>query len=219
MAAAAAGRRPDAEFLAALHAADVVLPRPPGQNGLVAGAPVDLPVVEIRGRDAVPVFTSTEHLHRLVPGAPHVAIAMRSLQAMLPADLALVVNPYADLTRLLSHAEVVALPGVPVPEGVGPAAAPDPGVLAAVRTWARDEPAVVAAFAAEFTPEDGAGERRLAIGLLPEAGADPDALLAAAGRGLASPPGVPFALLVVDPAGPTALERFMLERTEPFWTR
>jgi hypothetical protein len=218
MAGAASGVVPEAEFLAALHAADVVLPRPPGQNGLVAGEPVDLPVVEVRGRSAVPVFTSPAHLHALVPGAPHVEIAMRSLQAMLPEDLALVVNPYAELSRMLSHAEVAALPGAPVPEDVGPAVDPDPAVLAAVRAWAAEEPGVAAAFAAAFTPPEG-GDRRLAIGLLAAPPATADALLAAAGRDLAAPPGAAFALLVVDPAAPTALERFMLEHAEPFWSR
>ncbi len=215
MAAAAAGRVPDGAFLAALHAGEVVLPRPPGQNGLVAGEPVDLPVVTIRGREAVPVFTSPEQLGRLVPGAPHVLIAMRSLQAMLPPELALVVNPHAELSRLLTHEEVAALPGIPAGR-VGVPAAESVAVLEAVAAWAARTPGVAAAYRAAVS-EAGGGEA-LTIGLLPAAGASAEALLEAASA-LDPPPGAPFGLLVIDPAAPGPVERYMLERTEPFWRR
>jgi hypothetical protein len=214
MAGAAAGRVPEARFLAALHAADVVLPRPPGQNGLVAGEPVDLPVVTIRGREAVPVFTSPEQLGRLVPGAPHVLIAMRSLQAMLPAELALVVNPHAELSRLLAPEEVAALPGAP-PGRVGAPAEEQPAVLDAVAAWAAATPGVAAAYRAAVAEPSG---ERLTIGLDPTPGTTAEALLDAAGT-LAPPADAPFALLVIDRTAPGPIERFMLERTEPFWRR
>ena len=214
MAAAAAGERADTEFLAALHASEVVLPRPPGQNGLVAGEPVDLPVVTIRGREAVPVFTSPEQLGRLVPGAPHVRIAVRSLQAMLPRDLALVINPHAELSRLLAPDEVAALPGVP-PGRVGVPTVEQPAVLEAVAAWAVATAGVAAAYRAAVTETGG---ERLAVGLQPTPGTSAEALLSAA-TSLTPPRDAHFTLLVIDAAAPGPIERFMLERTEPFWRR
>ena len=215
MRAAAAGEVPEGRFLAALHASEVVLPRPPGQNGLVAGEPVELPVVTIRGREAVPVFTSVSQLGRLVPGAPHVLIAVRSLQAMLPGELGLVINPHAELSRLLGPEEVAALPGAPPGRVVVPAAE-RPVVLEAVAAWAERTPGVEAAYRAGVAEADG---ERLAVGVLPGAGADGDGLLEAAAAGLTPPPGAALDLLVIDSAAPGPIERFMLERTQPFWRR
>lgn len=229
----AGGVREEADLFRALAAADLLVPQP-GEEGPLREVPADpgaevaLPVVEIGGQHAVPAYTSEAQL-RLAPPpgwTGFLRLPAETLAAMLAPDAQLVLNPTGQLSTLVP---VTRLRDPDLPPGVRtldenrPIAAGEPEVedersLDAVRAWAQGRSEVRAAYRALYQPE-GEPAPRPAVGLLLDTGADPREVLGAAVRELQDKVDPALDVLPIDPDDPGLLARFMLERTEPFYTR
>ena len=228
----AAGVRDEADFLAALFAAEVFVPQHAGRTGeepVSPGEQVGMRVIEVRGVDAVPVFSSVEQLEKTIPDVSYARLPVTALQRMVGEGLGVVVNPFGDLTRLLPAAEVAALPHPArtdrtlVPAGaelsIGEPEQEEPELYAAVGAFCADEPSVAAAYRAVVGQGDDPDAGRLIIGLLTDPGVAREGVMRAAEQRLRPPEGVVFALAVLDPGALSAIGRFMVGQTAPIWAR
>jgi SseB protein N-terminal domain/SseB protein C-terminal domain len=229
----AGGVREEAELFRALADAELLVPQP-GEEGplrelpATPGAEVALPVVEVGGQRAVPAYTSEEQL-RLAPPSGwtgFLRLPAQTLAAMLPTDGQVVLNPTGQLSTLVPVTrlrEPELPPGVRTLDENRPIAAGEPEEedersLDAVRAWAQGRPEVRAAYRALYQPE-GDPAPRPAVGLLLAPGADAREILGAAVRELQGRVDPALDVLPIDPEDPGLLARFMLERTQPFYTR
>lgn len=229
----AGGVRDEAELFRALAAAELLVPQAVGEGPLRElpadpGAEVALPLLAVGDVRAVAAYTSEEQL-RIAPlpaWTGFLRLAGETLAAMLPRDAQIVLNPTGQLSTLVPAARLAdpdLPPGVQTLDEQRPIAAGEPEVedersLAAVRAWAQGRPEVRAAYRALYQPE-GDPAPHPAVGLLLEPGSDPRVVLGAAVRDLQGQVDPALDVLPIDPADPMPLARFMLERTQPFYTR
>ncbi len=228
----AAGVRDEADFLAALFASDVYVPQHAGRTGedpVVPGSEIAVRVIEVRGHDVVPAFSSVEQLEKTLPDVSYARLPVPVLQRRVGEGIGIVLNPFGDLTRLLEAGEVAALPRPAVPDrapapppaelAIDEPAEEAPELYAAVATFCTGEPVVQAAYRARAGRGDDPAGGQLVIGLLADAGTDAQALMAEAERRLEPPEGTVFALTVLDPDALGPIGRFMLEQTAPVYER
>jgi len=228
----AAGVRDEADFLAALFASDVFVPQHAGSSGedpVVPGSEIAVRVVEVRGHDVVPAFSSVEQLEKTLPDVSYARLPIPVLQRRVGEGIGIVLNPFGDLTRLLVAGEVAALPNPAVPErasvpppaeiAVGDPAEEVPELYEAVGAFCAGEPSIRAAYRAQAGRSDDRSGGQLVIGLLADPGIGAEALMREAEQQLRPPEGTVFALTVLDPDALGPIGRFMIERTAPIFER
>ena len=219
-------------LLRALSLADVYLPsdEAPGSDAeeertLGEGDELALPTIEgPDGLTYVPVFSSLAQLERVdAPG--YGRLRGRALACVLPPDLGLALNPGGELGLPLPPEQVARLAHEPAAESgeagylIGEPKEEPTELLDAVRRFAESRTDIRALYRALIVRAPGASGENV-VGLELDAGADPDAVVDAAadavrGSGVERAGFLPLAVGLE--AG--AVGRFMLERTEPFWTR
>jgi hypothetical protein len=200
-----------------------------GEEEVAPGDQVGMRVIEVRGIDAVPVFSSVEQLEKTIPDVSYARLPVAALQRMVGEGLGVVVNPFGDLTRLLPAPEVAALPHpartdrtlVPASTelSIGAPEREEPELYAAVGAFCADEPSIGAAYRALVAQGEDPGAGRLIIGLLTDPGVGREAVMRAAEERLRPPEGVVFALAVLDPDALSAIGRFMVGQTTPIYVR
>ena len=209
-------------LLRRLATEDVYIPapaeQPPGE--------LSLPTIEIDGVTLVPVFTSLTQLARFRPaGGPYVRIGGAALAEISQSDVAVAINPGGELGLPLTREQLEQLRASAPPEEEGPEfligePREEPAeLLDAIRRFAEDRPEVLAAYRALLVRRPGEeAEPVVGLQLLPGADARP-AVDAAAEA--ASDAGIErLALLPLqDGTDPGEVGRFLVERTQPFWTR
>jgi SseB protein C-terminal domain/SseB protein N-terminal domain len=223
------------QLLGALSEAELYLPAadaPPGERRVVAqaGDTVPLPFLELEGVRYVPAFTSLPRLAEFTAeGGPYLRIAGRVLASIWPEGCSLALNPGGAVGLALGPGEVSRIPRAAPPAEAGVTVG-EP----------REEPTrlleTLSAFG-ERTPELRALYRALlrrrpdrrpeiVIGVAVENGEDGEdgeaelpELLAAAGRAAREAGFEAVAFLPIGGGAGGDVERFMLERTRPFWSR
>jgi SseB protein C-terminal domain/SseB protein N-terminal domain len=220
------------QLLGALAEAELYLPAadaPPGERRVVAraGDTVPLPFLELEGVRYVPAFTSLPRLAEFAAeGGPYLRIAGKVLASIWPEGCSLALNPGGTVGLALGAAEVSRI-----------AHAAQPAEAGVTVGEPREEPTrlleTLSAFG-ERTPELRALYRALlrrrpdrrpeiVIGLAVEDGESDEAelpeLLEAAGRAAREAGFEAVAFLPVGSGDGGDVERFMLERTRPFWSR
>jgi hypothetical protein len=218
-----------AALLGALAQGDLLLPAPEAPSGgerlVIAGDGAELPLafLEHEGTRYLVAFTSPAQLLRFIPeGSAYVRIRGVSLAKVAPPETPLVLNPGGEIGLTLSPDEVASLVTATAPSSRGfalgePKDEPT-GLLEAIATYARETPAVLAAYRALLVHAPDA-RQELAIGLELRDGADEAAMLAGAADRARSAgyEDVGFVALVRG----RALDRvgsFLIERTKPFYS-
>ncbi|MEV4350733.1 enhanced serine sensitivity protein SseB [Actinoplanes sp. NPDC049596] len=213
LAGARAGDTSSEQLLAALADQPLWVPLPGGAD---PAGPTRLPVMALDGRPFVAVYTSAEQYARGAGAQPHMEITGRKLAELMAAELGLAVNPGAEL-------------GLPVnPEGVQVIRGGRRQVPAGARLRLGEpdpEPTeLLTALAAAFTTVPAVIEARRALAQI---GDQPPALLI----GVRPDPTVPsWRQDILDATQPypvdttfldedDSVSRWMLTRTEPFYTR
>jgi hypothetical protein len=214
-------------FLASLATEPVFLPAPGGDGEdreLASDAEevVELPVFEHDGGRFVAAFTSVQQLDASASGAPAYRRATgEELAAIWPEGHGLAVNPGGELGVAIAEEDVRALAmaaalggadltvGAPTPE-------PEP-LWVALRSWAEQEPAVVAAHRALVLVHEPGQEPALVVGLdlELEEGGDPGPLLRAGAEAL----GGVAAFTLLDRTGADPVSEWWLERDAPVYAR
>jgi hypothetical protein len=208
-------------LLRRLATEDVYIPAPDEQPP----DELSLPVIEVDGVTLVPVFTSLTQLARFRPtGGPYVRIGGAALAEIAQSDLGVAINPGGELGLPLTRGQLEELRG-PAPDEEGPEfligePREEPTeLLDAIRRFADDRPEVLAAYRALLVRRPGEeAEPVVGLQLLPGADARP-AVDAAAEA--AQDAGIDrLALLPLqEGTDPGEVGRFLVERTQPFWTR
>jgi hypothetical protein len=207
-------------FLVALGDADVYVPAADEETPPRGGA-LQLPVVDVDGEQLVPIFTSLTQLARFRPhGTAYLGLPGAALAT---GDVGVVVNPGGDLGLTLTPAQLSRL-GTVAPEAadaellIGEPREEPLALLDAMRRFAADRPDILAAYRAMLVRRAGSPEP--VIGLELRRGADARASVEAAAAAAADAGIERLALLALDPdVEPDRIGRFLLERTQPFWTR
>jgi hypothetical protein len=209
-------------LLRRLATEDVYIPAPdkPAPDEL------SLPVIDVEGVTLVPVFTSLTQLARFRPaGGPYVRIRGTALAEIAQPDVGVAINPGGELGLPLTREQLDQLrtPAPAEEEGpeflIGEPREEPTELLDAIRRFAEDRPEVLAAYRALLVRRPGEeAEPIVGLQLLPGADARP-AVDAAAEA--ASAAGIERLALVPLQEGTDAGEvgRFLVERTQPFWTR
>lgn len=221
--------RPDT-FLAALAEAEVYLPAPgPAPEGeehvtAQAGDEIPLPVLEQGGERFIPVFSSPKQLLRYVPeGTPYLRLSGRALASIWPADCRLALNPRGELGLILSPEQVAAVKDAPEPGASGfligePKEEPR-ALLEAMRGFAAPRQQIRAAYRGLLVRRAGAQPEPV-IGLELDPGADAALIVDAAAEAARAAGVERLALVPLQPGVDGGrVGRFLLEQTEPFYTR
>jgi SseB protein C-terminal domain/SseB protein N-terminal domain len=217
------------QLLGALSESELYLPAadaPPGERRVVAkaGDKVPLPFLELDGVRYVPAFTSLPRLAEFSPeGGPYLRIAGRVLASIFPPGCNLALNPGGAVGLALGPGEVARIERAdPLPETrvtVGEPREEPTELLESMRAFGRRTPQLRAMYRALLRRRP---DRRpeIVIGLDVENGESglPD-LLAAAGRAAREAGFEAVAFIPVGGGAGGDVERFMLERTRPFWSR
>jgi hypothetical protein len=219
------------QLLRTLAVADVYLPAAgpgPEEEALVtarAGEDLPLPVIELEGTSFVPVFTSVTQFSRFRPeGGGYMRLRGRALAGITPSGVGVAINPGGDLGLPLTSEQVARLAGVEPANAeteflVGEPREEPVELLEAIRAFAEGRPEVRAAYRGLLVRRPGA-EPEHVIGLELRAAADAEAVVDAAAEAARRAGVERLALVPLQPgleAGPVG--RFLLERTEPFWSR
>lgn len=231
IAAAASGSGSAEDFRAALFEAEVFLPsRGPGpqEERLVAAPPgseIDLPIVTSGERSFVPAFSSLEQFLLFAPeGTAYMQIAVSDLVKFWPEDVWMALNPKGTGTAL-SPEEVMALPGQPArrePSGryiLGLPKEEQVELLRLLTAFGERTPEVVGIYRALLLVEGSGDGAQTLIGIESDEGADKQRIMSQAGEA-ARESGVPsVAFLPIDRDKVTEMTRYLLEETQPFYTR
>ncbi len=223
--ASSLGEQPHAAFVAALRDAPLLVIKPTGDQRPAPGdqAGLTLPVVEREGRSYVPAFTSVGQLQVAFPGGSgYFELPARALAESLPpghwlainldGDLGLPLDPREILASDAGNAQAVALPaGAQV--ALGEPAQEPTALLSQLTELARRHHEVSAAYRCLMVVRGPDERPQLVIGFLVEAGASADELLSAA----ACLTGEDVLMSVLDPDGTSAIDRYMLDETQPFY--
>jgi hypothetical protein len=195
----------------------------------------ELALAALEGRHGgryIPAFTARSRLERFSGSDRAASVPLRDLAAAWPPEVSLVVDPGDPVELVLPGHELRRIAGGEPPEGeqTVPAGTPvmigDPAdepeaALAAVAATCSGVPAVLAAYRAQVHV-DRPGERpHLAIGLvLDPAANDHDQLRRAVAQSATSAGIEQVSVVLIDPeAKGDAIAAYMLERTEPFFSR
>jgi SseB protein C-terminal domain/SseB protein N-terminal domain len=220
------------QLLGALSEAELYLPAadaPPGERRVVAkvGDTVPLPFLELDDARYVPAFTSLPRLAEFAAeGGPYLRIAGRVLASICPEDCSLALNPGGAVGLALGPGEVSRIPRAEPPDETGvkvgePREEPTE-LLERLSAFGERTPALRALYRALLRRRP---DRRpeIVIGLAVEDGEDGEEelaeLLAEAGRAAREAGFETVAFLPVGGGAGGDVERFMLERTRPFWSR
>lgn len=222
----AAARDPErfGDFLEALRAGDIFIPRHEEADDDEDGDTITLPLVRWEGREAVPVFSSLTRLHTAIPDCER-------YMAFHFADLA---SRWGEHWMILNPGNAVGLPLSPaavrgeaerevVDAGtelmIGEPATLPPGLREAVVAHASDEPLIVAAHVAQvYLAGEGEGRLELVVGIEIAPGADARQIAEVAARRLRDA-GTVAGVMVVDRDHPNTIARWMLERDVALWRR
>lgn len=190
-----------------------------------AGEQLALPVIELDGASYVPVFTSETQLGRFRPeGGGYLRLPGRALSAVTPDDVGVAVNPGGDLGLSLTPAQLAGLataePGDPEAEFlIGEPREEPTELLEAIARFAEKQPEVLAAYRALLVRRRGA-EPEHVIGLELGAGVDAETVIDAAAEAAREAGVERLALLPLQPGLEAGqIGRFLLGKTEPFWSR
>jgi hypothetical protein len=229
MVEAHAGRTPMTAFMTALLSAPVYLEAGEGSEG----TELDLAAVEGRdGRRYIPAFTARSRLERFGGGGRAVSVPLRELAASWPADVSLVIDPGdpvelvlpgPELRRIAEGAEPGGEQEVPAGTSVmiGDPAEEPTAMLEAVAEVCAEHPEVAAAYRVQLHI-DRPGERpHVAIGLVVDRSAgDTEPLRRRVAERATAAGAEQVSVVIVDPREHgDAIAAYMLERTEPFFTR
>lgn len=208
-------------LLRRLATEDVYIPAPdepsPGE--------LSLPVIEVDGLTLVPVFTSLTQLARFRPaGGPYTRIQGVALTEIAQPDVGVAINPGGELGLALTREQLAELDSPEPDEADAEYLIGEPredltDLLDTMQRFAEGRPEVIAAYRALLVRRPGeTAEPVVGLQLLPGAEARP-AVEAAAEA--ASHAGIERLALLPLQDGIDAGEvgRFLLERTQPFWTR
>jgi type III secretion system (T3SS) SseB-like protein len=218
-------------LLVTLALADVFIPSAepgPDEETRVtaqAGEQLAMPVIELDGASYVPVFTSVTQLGRFRPeGGGYLRLHGRALSAVTPDDVGVAVNPGGDLGLALTPEQLAALataePGDSEADFlIGEPREEPTALLEAIARFTEERPEVRAAYRALLVRRPGA-EPEHVIGLELRSGADAEAVIEAAAEA-ARETGVERLALLPLQTGVEAgqIGRFLLGKTEPFWSR
>lgn len=195
---------------------------------LPAGATLALPLWESEdGRRYVPVFTSEERLAASAPeGTPFLRLATQALLDVLDPEAWMGINPGAPLGLLLPANAVRGATGAAqvregMPYAIGEPAEEPVALLDDLCTWfAEDQPVVARAWRAVVVMDpQGGGRPEPLIGLELEPGVEPEPVFEAAVRRLERHGHGSVLLVPVDPSAPEGPAAWLLEHTQPFYTR
>jgi hypothetical protein len=225
------------ELLGVVARSELYLPTPapgPAEERRVeakAGDELPLPLLELDGVQYVAVYTSQTQLARVpAAGTGYIRIAGAALAAVLPPELALVLNPGADLGITIAADQLARLrervaDDEPEPDPdeqgflVGEPREEPVELLAAMRLFVEQTDTVEAAYRGLLLRRRG-GTPEPVIGLELAGTADEAAVVEAAAHA-AREAGIDALALVPirrgSDSGPVA--RFLVERTEPFYVR
>ena len=218
-------------LLVTLALADVFIPSAepgPDEETRVtakAGEQLALPVIELDGNSFVPVFTSVTQLERFRPeGGGYMRIHGRALSAIAPPDVGVAVNPGGDLSLALTPEQLAGLataePGDSEAEYlIGQPREEPTELLDAMARFAEGRPQVQAAYRALLVRRRAA-EPEHVIGLELRPGADAQPVIDAAAEAAREAGVERLALLPLQPGVEAGqIGRFLLGKTEPFWSR
>jgi len=220
---------------AALAAAELWIPQPPGEATGAAsdadeGEEILLPLLEHEGRTYVPVFTS-EHQFRI--GAPEGMAAVRvpgsAVLASWPEEHGMAVNPGGEIGVAIAPEDVRALGRPTMSERrlssgasvlLGEPAVPPTEVLDAVARACSEEGVVRSAYRALMTVEgEDDAEPDLVIGVELDPSVEPQPVLERLGRAAHGASGERVSFVLVDEARLSSIARFMVLETDPFYRR
>jgi hypothetical protein len=215
------GNASDADLHAELQRSDVVVPKPEG--GGVEDSSVSLPLLEVEGRDVVPLFSSPETLAQGAPaGMAYVVIPFAALASGWPDGLDAILDLGSGWARELPAAAITGWGPVEVPAGtrvfLGEPAEEPEALLDRLRSHLSGEPDVEAAWRAQVMVDQPGETPHLAIGLMLTPGADAQTVIR---RTMAvALPAVtgPIDLVLVEQDSSDAVAGYMLEN-EPFYRR
>jgi hypothetical protein len=219
-----ARRRSDVEpLLPVLADADVFLPAPARATSEVRDVPLAL--VDAGGKPFVPVFSSLVALARYRPeGGGYLRLSGRALAEAVPDGYAVVLDPGSDLAVPLRPGDLARLRDVPSREGdadllIGEPRKEPTEAIDAIRRFAARRREVRAAYRALLVLRPGT-EAEPVIGLELDEGSDGEAVVREAAEA-ARAAGVDALALIALDAGTaeSPVGRFLLGRTEPFYTR
>lgn len=220
-------------LLRTLAIADVFLPSqgegPEEEKPMTAeqGDEIALPVLEDEdGVRLVPVFSSLTQLARFRPaGGGYIRLRGRELAAITPPDLGLALNPGGQLGLPLAAEQVAELASAPPPDGgesqflIGEPREEPTELLATITRFAESRDDVRAAYRALLVRSPGA-EPEHVIGLELVPSADAEATVDAAASAARAAGFERLGFLPLQPGVEAGqVGRFMLSRTQPFWSR
>jgi hypothetical protein len=211
----------------ALAEAELYLPAPaaPDEGTEVvaeAGDDVPLPFLERDGVRYVPAFTSETRYREFAPGGgPYMRISGRALAAIWPEGCSLALNPGGAVGLGLAADEVARLRRAEPPGEetlvIGEPREEPVQLLEAMREFGERTPAVQALYRG-LVLRRPSHRPQLVIGL-ELVGGDEQAVLAEAGHAAREAGAGALGFLLIGRGEPNAVERFLLERTRPFWVR
>ncbi len=215
------GSATDADLHAELQRSDVVVPKPEG--GGVEDSSISLPLIEIEGRDVVPLFSSPETLAQGAPaGMSYVVVPFAALASGWPEGLDAIFDLGSGWARELPGAAITGRGPVEVPAGtrvfVGEPAEEPEALLDRVRSHLLGEPDVQAAWRAQVFVELPGETPHLAIGLRLTPGADAQTVVRRTHEAAGPDVTGPLDLVLVEPDSRDPVATYMLEN-EPFYRR
>jgi hypothetical protein len=220
----AARRHSDvAPLLPVLADADVYLPAAGRATSEVREVPLAL--VTSGGEPFVPVFSSLAALARYRPeGGGYLRLSGRALAEAVPDGYPVVLDPGSELAAPLRPDDLARLRDVPPREGdadflIGEPREEPSEAIEAIRRFAADRPEVRAAYRALLVLRPGT-EAEPVIGLELDAGSDADVVVRDAAEAARAAGVDALALVTLDAgAAESPVARFLLGRTQPFYTR
>jgi SseB protein C-terminal domain/SseB protein N-terminal domain len=224
--------RDERALLATLAIADLYLPSdeaPEHETELVAEPGDAFPLTTVTAPDGtayVAAFSSLRQLAYVRPeGGGYRRIRGRTLAAIAPRDLGLALNPSGELGFPLTPAQFAAIVDVPPPEDgesgylIGEPKEEPAALLDAMRRMADGRTDVRALYRVQVVRAPGAAPEAL-IGLELDAGVDARPVIDAAVEAGRTSGIERLGLVPLQPGIDSgAVGRFMLEQTQPFWTR